>query len=335
MKIPTLASTLLATSLAGCALSAPEETGREASAILSGADDTSHAGVVAIENPVESCSGFVIAPDLVLTARHCVGPLVNETSPCVATNGGTIVTPGAPYAPSTIQVYVNQNLLKDPGAAHAVAEVILPADVVGLCGNDVALLRLGEALDPSVAIGLRLDGPPVAGEPVTAVGYGLSMPGVDATGGVRRSVDGVTVSKLGPVLPRYVDGEWTISQGPCAGDSGSPALDAGGVAIGVMSRGSKATCVDMIYQRVDSHAAWLRDAARASYQRSGVAVPPWIDPSVGGGGAGGGGGTGAGGGHATTPSDTGGCAVGDARRDLGGAWVLALAAIGVAARRRR
>jgi len=273
----------------GCSVTEPpsEHLERAAAPVLMGTTDSGDTGVVAVENAVELCSGFEIAPDLVLTARHCVGPLVNPTSPCVATNGGASVMPGASYAPTTFSVFTGTDA---SGAKIAVAEIILPSDSTELCGNDLALLRLATALDASVALAPRIDAPPTVGETVTAIGYGASQGGIDTTSGTRRTLGGLSVTAVGPSLPRYVDGEWTISAGPCAGDSGSPAVSATGEAVGVMSRGNKATCTDMIYERVDTHATWLRDQARASYQRAGIAVPAWIDPP-GAGGAGGGGAT--------------------------------------------
>lgn len=268
--------------------------------ILDGVADTAHPGVVAIENPFEALSGFVIAPDLVLTARHGVGEVIHPRSPCVDVNGGDIAEAAAPYAATKFRVYTSDDVFARPGTPLNVAEVLLPSAATALCGNDVALLRLASSLDPALAIAPRLEGPPLEGESVTVVGYGAAAGGTDTTSGKRRVRDDVSVAAIGPQLPRYLESEWTISEGPCAGDSGSPAFGADGRAIGVMSRGNKATCADMIYERVDTHAAWLRQEARASYLRAGLEVPAWIEPPLQGepdGGA------------MSPPTDAGGCRV--------------------------
>src|SRR5262245_22024648 len=67
--------------LGGCADElATSET--NAQAIAMGVPST-NTGVVVVVNPDEDCSGYLIAPNLVLTARHCVtnvvGPQVCET----------------------------------------------------------------------------------------------------------------------------------------------------------------------------------------------------------------------------------------------------------------
>lgn len=266
--------------LAGCDAAPHSQAVRSTHAILDGETDTSHPGVVAIASAFESLTGFLIAPDLVLTARHGIGEVVNSRSPCVDENGGPIAEPGPMFAASKFRVYTNGDVATNPGTPLRVEEVLVPKDVVGLCGNDVALLRLKGSVDPAILFVPRLDGPPVVDEAVTVVGYGAAQGGTDTSSGVRRWRQDAKVTALGPQLPRYLASEWTISEGPCAGDSGSPAFGAAdGRVIGVMSRGNKNTCADMIYERIDTHAAWLRDAAAASYERAGIEAPPWVEPA--------------------------------------------------------
>lgn len=62
----------------------------------------------------------------------------------------------------------------------------------------------------------------------------------------------------------------------CSGDSGGPALDLGGVIIGVASA-SGVGCTASYYNRVDPHGAFLRKTVRDETGAAGIAAPPWTN----------------------------------------------------------
>jgi hypothetical protein len=286
----------------------------------------------------ELCTGYLIMPDLVLTARHCAAPVIDATGGCVATEAGPPSTGGTPLAPG--QIVVSTDAVLGPASKPiAVAEVTVLPDSAGkpLCGNDVALLRLASPLTAITPIPLRVDAPPVSGETFTGVGYGSSKPAPDDDSGTRRARTDLAVASVGASGDRTLESEWIAAEGPCAGDSGSPALDAEGASFGVMSRGPKSKCQSMIYQRIDVHAAWLKEHALASASRLGTSPPAWVGaPADGGDDAAA---------DASlpdsspdaspTPTLKSGCAVGgwDAKGE-GGLWALSLALM-VALRKRR
>lgn len=323
--------------LSGCGRE-PEPVERTASPILDGADDPTDEAVVAIDTMLptgeELCTGYLIMPDLVLTARHCVAPVVNPAGGCSASDPASGAQGGTPIAASGLLV-ARDAVLSAATQWLAVAEVTVLPDSEGaqLCGRDLAVLRLVAPIDGVAPIPLAIAAPPTVGEGFTAIGYGVVSPTQGASSDRRRSRGDLSVESVG-ASARTVDEEWIADTGPCAGDSGSPALDATGAAFGVMSRGPKATCKSMIYERVDPHAAFLVDQAKQSATRLGTPLPGWAG---GAGGAGGGGGatasssTTSGG---ATSDDGGGCSVG-ASSDGGGVGLVAACAVVLGAARRR
>lgn len=324
----------------GCARDR-EAVDEASSPVLDGTDDATDAAVVAIDTMLptgeELCTGYLIMPDLVLTARHCVAPVVNPTGGCSASNPASGAQGGTPIAASKLLV-ARDAVLSAQTKWLAVAEVtVLPgSEGAQLCGRDLAVLRLVSPITDVAPIPLALSGPPTVGEGFTAIGYGVVSPTQGASSDRRRSRGGLSVETVG-ASARTVDEEWIADTGPCAGDSGSPALDATGASFGVMSRGPKATCKSMIYERVDPHAAFLVDQATQSATRLGVPLPSWAGGGGGAGGAGGGGGSASGStstGGATT-TDSGGCSVGAPSDVHRGGLVVAACAVGVALARRR
>lgn len=239
--------------------------------ISGGTSDVVDLAVVGIVDDASGgqCTGSLVAPDLVLTAQHCVAAPMN-IGPC---DQGTF---GPPRPAGDFYVTTRSTFTANPGDYHRVAAIVLPPGT-GFCGRDIALLRLAdrtitsEAASISPRVNLRVD--PL--EAYSAVGYGATDD--NGTGaGERRRRDGLTVSCVGAgCASTYVgDAEWRGQAGVCQGDSGGPALDEAGRVVGVASRGAFG-CVDPTYTSIVAHRDWLIATAIDTANAGGYLPPAW------------------------------------------------------------
>lgn len=316
--------------------------------ILGGVSDTTDGSVVALLacfgpcsfgsnglNVESLCSSALIAPNLILTARHCVAPILGGTSniECPSAKFGAVRAPDSFLVTPNASVYAGGPFLR------VEAVEVPPGDE--LCGHDLAVVRLAAPYVGSPPYAPVITQAPTIGEIYAAIGYGDNAE-TGGGSGQRRRLDGLTVACVGGSCPfvftdgtsAVVDPEFAGTTGVCPGDSGGPAVVSGGLVIGVVSRGD-GTCHHPIYTRTDAWGAWLEARASEAASRGGYPVPGWAlaptgpdalvdagpDGGDGGGGAGGPGGPGGPGGASdggfAFPLDAGGA------RDGGGPTTLA------------
>jgi secreted trypsin-like serine protease len=227
----------------------PEREARKGatSSIVNGdpsTDDQDAVVYVLNEQAQESCSGTLIAPNLVLTARHCVSELTDDGA-C----GG--VESDYPAEAMTIETGVDADG-NDPDAD--VIQIFHGPDQDLDCGNDVAFLQLDHDLNiPPRAIRFTA---PVVGEEVMVVGYGIDENEEPTDGRYQRT--GMTVLALAGSTFTYTqadgnsedvdvaDGTVLTTEGACHGDSGGPLFDGDGNILGVVHSGGlqEDVCVD-------------------------------------------------------------------------------------------
>ncbi len=274
MRLTALTAALL---LAACA---PAERGeltlaRSNQAIRGGTDDSNTTNVVGIIAQLPDgtglCSGSLIAPNLVLTAHHCVAQLPNEAVDCNVARFGATIAPSAFYVTPDATISDRSNF-------YRVREVHVPQPGSGVCGNDIALLVLAESMQEATPLIPRLDAFPRAGERFTAIGYGHT--GAGQGSGQRRIIRGREILCAGPGC-QGVEGVTTAElvgdDGTCQGDSGGPALDDQNRVLGALSRGGDG-CIYPVYSAVAGWADWLQAQALDAARTGGYAPPAWSDP---------------------------------------------------------
>ncbi len=267
-----------------------EHSSAAQSAIKGGVPSPERSNVVGFAvlqgNGLGACTGSLIAPNLVLTAQHCVAPVASETVQCGQAGFGE------PYAPSSFYVST-EAVITQQSAFVGVSEVVVPPGSGDVCGTDVALLVLAENLDVA-PLTPRISAPVDAGEPYVAVGYGDTGDGNAGDSFERRERGDLAVDCAGAACgtSSIKASEFLGDTGVCQGDSGGPALDGRGQVVGVASRGGFG-CTSPIYGSVASWSDWLRAEGEHAAEHGGYDAPAWVTGAApsGEGGAGDGGGS--------------------------------------------
>jgi hypothetical protein len=254
--------------------------------------------VNAVTGEAELCTGSVISPHVVLTARHCVS---HNNSPTVSCGNDV----GADHIPSDMFVVKGANPTQSNGQPNVISQGVQIIHPPGssLCSNDIALLVVQQKLYMT-PLKVRVNGGPNWGESFRAIGYGMTKGLIggqpdpsdpngpnSATLPKRYYRDGVTVHTV-------TEFEFLGTQSTCSGDSGGPAISQNGAVFGVTSRGIDCYGSENYWTRIDSFKSYVDQAV----QSVGESYTEEDGSSVGGSGGGpagaGGGPAGAGGGPA-------------------------------------
>ena len=267
--------TWLGLALSACSAGAPtaEPAARMDAEIAGGDLDLDHAAVFQLytrwDEGVSACTATLIAPNLLLTARHCISPGARTDIQCGmaalgdAVSGGSVIVTNDPVPGSNSLFY-------------RAADVRVIPDNNDACGWDVALVILQESVPQAQAVPAipRIDRGAEPGEPYVAIGYGVNASGEANEG--RMLLSGLEVRCSTGCDRRYqvASNEFLGDTGICSGDSGGPALDAQGKVIGVVSRGSD-PCATPIYGSVAAFHDFIIDTAFDAAASGGYPAPFW------------------------------------------------------------
>ncbi|MFG1478612.1 trypsin-like serine protease [Xanthobacter sp. V4C-4] len=165
--------------------------------------------VMVVSTRGAACTATVLAPDLLLTAAHCVAP---QADYAVA-----LIGEGPPRLIPAARVLVHPRFDADQFRTRRPTP-------------DIALVKLSAPLpEPFRPAALTdAEGLPAKGAPFTLAGFGVTAEGAPRTAGTLRAVRLPSVGTTGGIMVRLSPPQGVA--GACTGDSGGPAFQAGAVA---------------------------------------------------------------------------------------------------------
>jgi hypothetical protein len=240
--------------LAACSDTAAENTRSTAQAIVNGTIDTTRPDVLLLQDDTAAgfrCTATLIAPNLVVTARHCVGKRAVPAASTLCQGDGT--TNGAQSLPDyagdvdAAPMYLSD---KPGGTILARGMTVYDDNATTTCAHDLALIGLDRNVAGITPSEIRRT-PLAVSDVLVAMGFGWTNPAATINATERMRGD-TSVLALGPVVytfkpfgdPMSADamvaaagGEVVVQGITMTGDSGGPAFDAAGRIAAVISRG--------------------------------------------------------------------------------------------------
>lgn len=195
------------------------------------------------------CTGSLIAPDIIVTAAHCV------TAPAADMRVVFALAVGPNNKPDPSRVFPVAGYTPNPNYK---GEHFQGSDM-----GDIAVIRIKRPLPNGYAPAALL--PPTAnlsaGQNAVLAGFGITSAATQAGAGTLRRTSALI---QGPAGKTEVVVDESHQHGSCSGDSGGPAfvqVDGKLVLWGVTSRGDVDCSRQGVYTRIGAYTDWLASAS--------------------------------------------------------------------------
>lgn len=219
------------------------------------------------------CSGALIAPEVVLTARRCVSVLREGVPRCAANQSAV----EREREPAKLALFAGDDVARAELVARG-REFVVPA-ASKLCGLDLALIRLDRAVAGIAPMPIRRRGVAV-GDRVRTIGFGASGADEEPSLLVKLRREPLRVTEA-------TANEFVLADGVCGQRPGMPAVDPdSGAIVGVFSGAASSRCEGAdardVYTRIDAHLALVEHALHRARGASSSTEPTASEPPDGG-----------------------------------------------------